>query len=81
MGWDGADEAGNRPNRGVSRGNMGCDGQWCRQTMAPLQKLVEMFTAYNLILENRSCYLYREALPPCMNPKKFVLTMRPKLRR
>lgn len=39
--------------------------------MAPLQKLVEMFTAYNLILENRSCYLYREALPPLYEPKEI----------
>ena len=31
--------------------------------MTLLQKLVEMDTAYNLILESRICYLYRKDLP------------------
>ena len=31
--------------------------------MTLLQKLVEMDTAYNLILESRICYLYRKVLP------------------
>jgi hypothetical protein len=31
--------------------------------MTPLQKLAEMDTAYNLIPESRSYYLYRKVLP------------------
>ena len=40
--------------------------------MVPLQKLAEMDTAYNLILESRSCYLYREALP-LYQPKEICV--------
>lgn len=40
--------------------------------MTPLQKLVKIAAAHNLILESRSCYLYREALP-LYEPKEICV--------
>lgn len=48
--------------------------------MTLLQKLVEMDTAYNLILESRSCYLYCRDLP-LYEPKEICAHNKTKVNR